>query len=150
MKNYNEFYVCPNHQATSGYESCCPCGGWRDYEEKRLCSENIEFKKPINDDENKIFFSKNYVNRCECGKFVTMEYYIGLKDEALFEVKEKILNGKDTNGKDIYIAQCECGNMFVAKTNTVLENKIKRKKYKISKNKKYRVDYKNMKVVKIK
>ena len=33
-----DFYVCPNHRATGGYESCCSCGGWED-EEPKLCTE---------------------------------------------------------------------------------------------------------------
>lgn len=39
-----EFYVCPDHVATGGYESCCECGGWTtgspDY--GRLCSEGAD------------------------------------------------------------------------------------------------------------
>lgn len=35
-----DFYVCPNHAATGGYESCCVCGGWdEDAERGRLCTE---------------------------------------------------------------------------------------------------------------
>jgi chaperonin cofactor prefoldin len=34
-------YVCPAHNATGGYESCCECGGWHDDDPDRgrLCSE---------------------------------------------------------------------------------------------------------------
>jgi hypothetical protein len=39
MNPNEEFYVCPNHTATGGYESCCSCGGWLDDEEERLCTE---------------------------------------------------------------------------------------------------------------
>ncbi len=35
-----EFYVCPNHIRTGGYESCCSCGGWDDDEEKKECTES--------------------------------------------------------------------------------------------------------------
>ena len=34
-----EFYVCPNHCATGGYESCCDCGGWEEGEEQKECTE---------------------------------------------------------------------------------------------------------------
>ncbi len=34
-----EFYVCPNHIKTGGYESCCACGGWSDGEEEQECTE---------------------------------------------------------------------------------------------------------------
>lgn len=36
-----EFYVCPDHIRTGGYESCCDCGGWEpdDPDRGRLCSE---------------------------------------------------------------------------------------------------------------
>ncbi len=39
-----EFYVCPNHIRTGGYESCCSCGGWGMFEEKRECTEAKEIK----------------------------------------------------------------------------------------------------------
>jgi hypothetical protein len=34
-------YVCPDHNATGGYESCCECGGWHDDDPDRgrKCSE---------------------------------------------------------------------------------------------------------------
>lgn len=35
-----DFYVCPNHIRTGGYESCCACGGWEEDEEERECSES--------------------------------------------------------------------------------------------------------------
>lgn len=36
-----DFYVCPNHCRTGGYESCCACGGWEesDEDEGRECTE---------------------------------------------------------------------------------------------------------------
>jgi hypothetical protein len=36
-----DFYVCPDHVATHGYESCCECGGWLTGDPNcgRLCSE---------------------------------------------------------------------------------------------------------------
>jgi hypothetical protein len=38
-----DFYVCPNHVATGGYESCCVCGGWdEDAEQGRLCTEALD------------------------------------------------------------------------------------------------------------
>ena len=39
-----EGYVCPNHEDTWGWEPCCSCGGWKDGEEKRLCTEEIEYQ----------------------------------------------------------------------------------------------------------
>ena len=36
MKEDEEFYVCPQHQSTNGFESCCSCTG------DRLCTEAIE------------------------------------------------------------------------------------------------------------
>jgi hypothetical protein len=43
MDDEDEFYVCPNHMRTGGYESCCLCGGWTDGEEPRFCSESDEY-----------------------------------------------------------------------------------------------------------
>ena len=39
-----DFYVCPQHVGTGGYESCCNCGGWTEDDEDygRLCTENEE------------------------------------------------------------------------------------------------------------
>lgn len=37
-----DFYVCPHHVSTGGYESCCPCGDWAEDEPHRLCTENSE------------------------------------------------------------------------------------------------------------
>lgn len=34
-----EFYVCPQHCGTGGYESCCGCGGWEEGEEEKFCTE---------------------------------------------------------------------------------------------------------------
>lgn len=36
-----EFYVCPNHIKTGGYESCCACGGWEedDPDYGKICTE---------------------------------------------------------------------------------------------------------------
>mgnify|MGYP001559873292 len=42
MNESNDFYCCPNHQKTGGYESCCSCGGWSEDEIPRLCSENTD------------------------------------------------------------------------------------------------------------
>lgn len=40
----DNFYVCPNHMAQGGYESCCACGGWEEDDPNygRLCTEGIE------------------------------------------------------------------------------------------------------------
>ena len=40
----DEFYVCPQHAGTGGYESCCDCGGWEDGDPDfgRLCTEALE------------------------------------------------------------------------------------------------------------
>jgi len=37
----DDFYTCPDHIATGGYESCCACGGWTedDPDRGRKCSE---------------------------------------------------------------------------------------------------------------
>lgn len=35
-----DFYVCPNHCATGGYESCCAGGGWEEGKERRECTES--------------------------------------------------------------------------------------------------------------
>lgn len=35
-----DFYCCPNHCKTGGYEGCCSCGGWEEDETPRLCTEN--------------------------------------------------------------------------------------------------------------
>lgn len=37
----DDFYVCPNHMDTGGYESCCSCGGWEenDADYERECTE---------------------------------------------------------------------------------------------------------------
>lgn len=51
MIEEREFYVCPNHQATGGYESCCSCGGWYEGEEQRLCSEADELSAKQKGDE---------------------------------------------------------------------------------------------------
>ena len=39
----DDFYVCPHHEHTGGYESCCECGGWEDGDENfgRLCTQAI-------------------------------------------------------------------------------------------------------------
>ena len=47
MKNRKpqvEFYICPNHIRTGGWESCCVCGGWKsdDPDYGKLCTEEIE------------------------------------------------------------------------------------------------------------
>ena len=42
IEQKEEDYTCPNHQGTSGYEPCCPCGGWGDGEPPRKCSQNDE------------------------------------------------------------------------------------------------------------
>lgn len=36
-----DFYVCPHHMSTGGYESCCACEGWKDGDPDygRKCSE---------------------------------------------------------------------------------------------------------------
>jgi hypothetical protein len=39
-----EFYVCPHHCDTGGYESCCSCGKWSENEPHRLCTENPDNK----------------------------------------------------------------------------------------------------------
>lgn len=49
--NIDDFYVCPNHEETGGYESCCACGGWAEDEEERYCTENEE--KVAQEKENK-------------------------------------------------------------------------------------------------
>lgn len=44
-----DFYVCPNHIITGGYESCCGCGGWgaNDPDYGRDCTEaDQESPKP--------------------------------------------------------------------------------------------------------
>ncbi len=38
-KKTKDFYVCPNHIKSGGYESCCACGGWKKGEEKLECTE---------------------------------------------------------------------------------------------------------------
>jgi hypothetical protein len=37
----SDFYVCPQHLKTGGYESCCNCGGWdkSSPEYGRTCTE---------------------------------------------------------------------------------------------------------------
>jgi hypothetical protein len=37
----DDFYVCPQHMRTGGYESCCDCGGWGEDspEDGQRCSE---------------------------------------------------------------------------------------------------------------
>ncbi len=40
MEKEKDFYVCPHHQDTGGYEDCCNCGEWEEGEPHRLCSEN--------------------------------------------------------------------------------------------------------------
>jgi hypothetical protein len=37
----DDFYVCPNHVQTGGWESCCSCGGWKEGEPNygRICTE---------------------------------------------------------------------------------------------------------------
>lgn len=37
-----DFYVCPQHTGTGGYESCCGCGGWEqgDPDHGRPCTES--------------------------------------------------------------------------------------------------------------
>lgn len=36
-----DFYVCPHHEGTGGYESCCNCGEWEEGDPNygRHCSE---------------------------------------------------------------------------------------------------------------
>lgn len=36
-----DFYVCPHHMSTGGYESCCACGDWEEGDEDygRECTE---------------------------------------------------------------------------------------------------------------
>lgn len=40
----SDFYVCPQHAGTGGYEACCNCGGWDpdDPDYGRLCTEALE------------------------------------------------------------------------------------------------------------
>jgi hypothetical protein len=42
MTDETDFYVCPNHTRTGGWESCCSCGGWAEGEPLRLCTEELE------------------------------------------------------------------------------------------------------------
>jgi hypothetical protein len=39
-----DFYVCPDHARTGGYEACCNCGGWTDDDPDRgrQCTEASE------------------------------------------------------------------------------------------------------------
>lgn len=39
-----DFYVCPQHAGTGGYEPCCNCGGWKpdDPDFGKLCTEAEE------------------------------------------------------------------------------------------------------------
>lgn len=43
-RTLDDFYVCPHHCNTWGYESCCSCGEWEEGEPHRLCTENPENK----------------------------------------------------------------------------------------------------------
>ena len=40
----DDFYVCPQHAGTGGYESCCNCGGWAadDPDYGSLCTEALQ------------------------------------------------------------------------------------------------------------
>jgi len=50
-----DFYVCPHHEATGGYEECCYCDGWGEDEPHRLCTENPDNKSGFDlEDELKI------------------------------------------------------------------------------------------------
>lgn len=39
----SDFYVCPQHIGTGGYERCCACAGWEkgDPDYGRLCTEAL-------------------------------------------------------------------------------------------------------------
>lgn len=47
--DYSDFYVCPNHFMTSGWEGCCSCGGWSSDEKPRLCTEAIANGETLED-----------------------------------------------------------------------------------------------------
>ena len=47
-----DFYVCPHHQTTGGYEDCCNCAGWCEDEPKRLCTQNPGNKTGKDEDED--------------------------------------------------------------------------------------------------
>lgn len=43
MMMSEDFYVCPQHMGTGGYESCCNCSGWQEDDPNygRRCTEAI-------------------------------------------------------------------------------------------------------------
>ena len=62
----------------------------------------------------KVFTTKDYMTKCECGNINTQEYFLGTNEGKL-------------NGKECFVSFCKCGNVFVSKPTTSMKPNRKSK-----------------------